>query len=136
MTRATVATRVLVGGSGRSPEAHKPMDLSRSVVSGMGWPCWDCRHGHFDDAADDSDRVGRDWARGRRAGRDPRRQLEARAVQPAFDLPALDVEGDLSVAADVEQGMDQALAAGQADRVPGQVQVYGSVVPPLVHATG
>jgi hypothetical protein len=130
---------VLVGGSGRSPEASKSMDLSRLVVSGMGLPCWDCRHGHFDDADDDSDRVDRDWARGRRPGRDSRRQLEAGAVQPAFDLPALDVavgQGDLSVAADVEQGMDQALAAGQADRVPGQVQVYGSVVPQLVHVTG
>ncbi len=126
-----------ISGSGDSPEAA-PVGMSRLVVSGMGLPCRDCRHGDFDAALDNPDRVDRDRAGGRRPGRDPGRQLETRAVPPAFHLPLLDVtvgEGDLSVAADVEEGMDQAVAAGQADRVPGQVGVDRSVVPQLVEAT-
>ncbi len=82
----------------------------------------------------DRDRTG-----GRRSGRDPARQLESRAVQPAFDLAVLDVtvgERDLSVAADVEQGMDPPLAAGQTDRVPGQVEVHSRLLSQLGQGTG
>lgn len=56
-------------------------------------------------------------------------------MPPALDIAVADLslgQGDLPVAADIEQGVDPSTAAGQADRVPGELEVHRTLIRRLV----
>jgi hypothetical protein len=82
-------------------------------------------------AIDNPDRVNRDWHRGRGTRRDSSREIETRAMQPAFDAAFHDLplrQSDLSVAALIDEGIDLAVTANQADRLPGHLDAKDAVI--------